>query len=265
MNRPKGGRGFTLIELLVVIAIIAILAAILFPVFAQAREKARQATCASNLRQLGVAIQMYHTDYDQRYPFWSWGANGQGGGNMISLWHLAIFPYVKNVGVYSCPSDGQNWGQATTDLYWWSIPKAQRLVVAPMFEDPKDNGSGGVDKIPLSYGISETFHGSGWGEANLPAPASTAVLSEAPCLLGDLWSIDNSTTGPTGQGPRIAMRFAASKTSAAPWGQDGVYVWNPAWDVATRHSGGLIVNYADGHVKWIRADKMRQNLTRPNQ
>jgi prepilin-type N-terminal cleavage/methylation domain-containing protein/prepilin-type processing-associated H-X9-DG protein len=254
----RSGRAFTLIELLVVIAIIAILAAILFPVFAQAREKARQVSCASNLKQLGLAIQMYHTDYDQKYPYWNWGNSGQGGGNMVSLWHVAIFPYVKNKGIYACPSDGQNWGQSTTDLYWWSIPKAQRLIEAPMFETPGLGATGGVDPIVLSYGIGETFHNQGWGEASLPAPASTAVLSEAPCLLGDLWGIDNRPNA------RIAMRFAASKTADAPWNQNGVYVWDPAWDVHTRHQGGINVNYADGHVKWLRANLMRENLTRPN-
>ena len=176
---------------------------------------------------------------------------------MTSLWHVAIFPYVKNTGVYACPSDSQNWGQATTDLYWWNIPKAQRRVEAPMFES-NQNADGSQDQIVLSYGISETFHNQGWGEAALPAPASTAVLSENPALLGDLWSIDNNP------GSRIAMRFAASKTAAAPWGQDGVFVWNPAWDAATRHQGGINVNYADGHVKWLRANLMRQNPTRPD-
>lgn len=244
------GRGFTLIELLVVIAIIAILAAILFPVFAQAREAARKASCSSNMRQLGLGIQMYAQDYDQRYPFWSWGANYGGRGNMASLWHVAIFPYVKNVGVYACPSDGQNWGQVTTDLYWWGSPAAERQALAPMFESPN---------VVLSYGIGETFHGAGWKESSLEAVASTAVLSEAPCLLGDLWEIDNQP------GARIAMRFAASKTANAPWGQGGVFQWNPAWDINTRHQGGVNVVYADGHVKWMKSDKMRCNLTRPIQ
>lgn len=100
--------GFTLIELLVVIAIIAILAAILFPVFARAREKARQTSCLSNMKQLGLALQMYTTDYDGKvraeaiYPNteWCWQRNAQG--SWIALGHL--YPYMKNQQIYYCPS-----------------------------------------------------------------------------------------------------------------------------------------------------------------
>jgi prepilin-type N-terminal cleavage/methylation domain-containing protein/prepilin-type processing-associated H-X9-DG protein len=95
-------RGFTLIELLVVIAIIAILAAILFPVFAKAREKARQSSCLSNCKQLGLAMLQYAQDYDERWALW-FHYGGTGGTSTYS-WLDLIQPYVKNTQVYYCPS-----------------------------------------------------------------------------------------------------------------------------------------------------------------
>jgi prepilin-type N-terminal cleavage/methylation domain-containing protein/prepilin-type processing-associated H-X9-DG protein len=89
-------RGFTLIELLVVIAIIAILAAILFPVFARAREKARQTTCLSNLKQLGMGAMMYSQDYDEMVLTCYWANSG--------WWTTLVTPYVKNTQIFTCPS-----------------------------------------------------------------------------------------------------------------------------------------------------------------
>ena len=104
---PKSQRtGFTLIELLVVIAIIAILAAILFPVFAKAREKARQITCASNEKQLGLAFLQYVQDNDETFPAQYLYNNPPYVSVPYSYdWHYAIYPYVKSVGVYKCPSN----------------------------------------------------------------------------------------------------------------------------------------------------------------
>ena len=95
-------RGFTLIELLVVIAIIAILAAILFPVFAKAREKARQASCLSNEKQLALAIMQYAQDYDETMPveFFGWST-------VPPTWRETVAPYIKNTQIFTCPSDSQ--------------------------------------------------------------------------------------------------------------------------------------------------------------
>src|ERR1035438_8078601 len=102
-------RGFTLIELLVVIAIIAILAAILFPVFAKAREKARAASCLSNCKQLGLAMMQYVQDFDEAYPM----VYSNLSATVRYVWGDVISPYCKNLQIFACPS-------APTVSVWWS-------------------------------------------------------------------------------------------------------------------------------------------------
>ena len=110
--------GFTLIELLVVIAIIAILAAILFPVFARAREKARQTSCLSNAKQLGLAAQMYTEDYDgtfpkaRLYPAVDMGDLGYNYGD----WYVLLQPYIKSGSVFQCPSLSENGTSSTATV-----------------------------------------------------------------------------------------------------------------------------------------------------
>jgi prepilin-type N-terminal cleavage/methylation domain-containing protein/prepilin-type processing-associated H-X9-DG protein len=101
MKNEVRSKGFTLIELLVVIAIIAILAAILFPVFAQAREKARQTTCLSNEKQIALAFVQYVQDYDETMPAYEYGSNAIGTNY---AWEYMVYPYLKSVAVYKCPS-----------------------------------------------------------------------------------------------------------------------------------------------------------------
>lgn len=119
MYRIRQRRGFTLIELLVVIAIIAILAAILFPVFAQAREKARAATCLSNCKQIALGTSMYVQDYDETFP------KGWHGYPAAIYWFTVIEPYIKNggpkgdQGVFLCPS--WSFGTGKQRSYGWNI------------------------------------------------------------------------------------------------------------------------------------------------
>lgn len=107
--------GFTLIELLVVIAIIAILAAILFPVFAQAREKARQTSCLSNMKQIGIAVLGYSQDYDEAFPIGFEGDNWVNGG-----WPVLVQPYCKSLGVFTCPDDTMG-GQPIPGFEWAGV------------------------------------------------------------------------------------------------------------------------------------------------
>jgi prepilin-type N-terminal cleavage/methylation domain-containing protein/prepilin-type processing-associated H-X9-DG protein len=107
-------KGFTLIELLVVIAIIAILAAILFPVFAKAREKARQTSCLSNTRQLGNGLMMYVQDYDERFMNSHYSFTQTNG---YLFWFERILPYVKNAQIFNCPSAPQD-----TQFHAWGTP-----------------------------------------------------------------------------------------------------------------------------------------------
>src|SRR5262249_42833296 len=131
--------GFTLIELLVVIAIIAILAAILFPVFAQAREKARQASCSSNCRQIGLAVMMYAEDNDQSYPLYVHAPKHD------QWWYDTIQPYAKDKRIFTCPSVKKRKDVAPDDFGWngYGVNYLHVIMYGPGWgwtKDPKLQG-----------------------------------------------------------------------------------------------------------------------------
>jgi prepilin-type N-terminal cleavage/methylation domain-containing protein/prepilin-type processing-associated H-X9-DG protein len=163
-------RAFTLIELLVVIAIIAILAALLFPAFARARENARRTQCISNLRQLGAATSMYMDDAGDRYP-WAYCQNSIGAGDgAVSIFDV-LAPYVRNAKVFQCPSDiGETWTKGPVGIRHATLP----------FYDPRQHAGS----------TSYAYPGEGWAHwsvgqlACLPStaihyPAQTYLLFEA--------------------------------------------------------------------------------------
>jgi prepilin-type N-terminal cleavage/methylation domain-containing protein/prepilin-type processing-associated H-X9-DG protein len=134
-----GKPAFTLIELLVVIAIIAILAAILFPVFAQARERARQSACLSNQRQIGTALMLYVQDYDETYPYIRFHC-----GSDCLTWRNVVRPYLKSLDVLACPSNPYG--------------KAISGAASPVPSRPGTNGEGWMfepeRRMPISYAMN---------------------------------------------------------------------------------------------------------------
>jgi prepilin-type N-terminal cleavage/methylation domain-containing protein/prepilin-type processing-associated H-X9-DG protein len=169
MNKKSG---FTLIELLVVIAIIAILAAILMPVFAQAREKARATSCLSNAKQIGLAIYQYVQDYDERFPATRFTRPGPprvcDSGTRFQQWNYTIQPYIKNEQVFKCPSDFSTTGNA-------AIPDSRKrsyVLLAGLFDASVNVANG----CAYPGGIS----GPNWGAslAEINSPAGTVMCYE---------------------------------------------------------------------------------------
>ena len=219
MFRSK--KGFTLIELLVVIAIIAILAAILFPVFAQAREKARQASCLSNCKQIGTALQLYIDDYDETvppmydsrimkghpdypgYPFQEMNTTDWAVGyGDIFTWMDSIFPYVKNTSMYYCPS--------------------LKKSIVP----------GYACNVMLNHGIYSMNAG---GTCNPYTLAGLSNVSEIVFCCDSLSLITGS-------------RFQTALIMA-PVLACGDYVGGSGYSQPARHNDSMNITYCDGHAK----------------
>jgi prepilin-type N-terminal cleavage/methylation domain-containing protein len=221
----RTSRGFTLIELLVVIAIIAILAGILFPVFATAREKARQINCVSNLHQLGTAMLIYAQDYDGTWPSHSF-ANIQSDNERacavvdnwavdtgIPNWARGLFTYVKDYGVFTCPSNAG-----------WS-PSANQL------------------QRPLSY----AYNGYSAGRSDANAPSTSQYVLLYDYRLKTSWAVANPSWNQGGKGFCNWMN-ATMNPSHYPAQKEGN--WIPV------DSEIYVVLFHDGHVKHVRGAQL---------
>jgi prepilin-type N-terminal cleavage/methylation domain-containing protein/prepilin-type processing-associated H-X9-DG protein len=177
-------RGFTLIELLVVIAIIAILAAILFPVFARAREKARQASCQSNCKQIGLAFMMYIQDYDEKYPrHCGQGPNWTCPSN--NCWMYKVQPYVKNWQLFACPT--ASWGCNRGYGYNMSALDCKKLGVINhpaeliMIADARKKSADSGTLCPTPF-LNHNMNGGGcgWSGCNSADSCLADIHNEGP-------------------------------------------------------------------------------------
>jgi len=241
MPKPQSRKGFTLIELLVVIAIIAILAAILFPVFAQAREKARQASCLSNLKQLGLATQMYAQDYDDMLPGWP----DPSRHPLYNTWGWAIVvplldSYIKNKNVWECPS-------APKGAVFQEGPTGAKQTISYGYSEYLYNQAHAVNpKWSEHWNSMAALAGTQAGVSNI------AVISDsAPNNSGALGIFNDWTNY---DGVRItgeATNFGLARIKYS----NGWSGKNPGPE---RHPGyGANIVFADMHAKYVQGGQMQ--------
>ncbi|MGQ9520294.1 MAG: DUF1559 family PulG-like putative transporter [Candidatus Fervidibacter sp.] len=247
--------GFTLIELLVVIAIIAILAAILFPVFSQAREKARQASCTSNQRNMAMAAMQYVNDYDERLmPTECWSCGNQLGDrhDPTRRWLVRIQPYLRNIQVFDCPAgstdsgldfsppkwspggdDQVTWGPLTY-AWGWAFPGAWRGL-----------------RIGYGYSLRTAGWTDGGGDPSNPNKVSrgrSIAQIQKPAetlLIGDSAHKDACCNRIVSANACTSGSWCAQDWAVGPWDDEKRARY-------ARHLEGTILILCDGHVKWYR-------------
>jgi len=222
MNTRKG---FTLIELLVVIAIIAILAAILFPVFAKVREKARQASCASNEKQLGLAVLQYEQDNDEKFP----AVFDQGRTPNIN-WGQEIYPYVKSLAVFTCPSNVVAAASPTMSYDGGQAPAIPSSYAM--------NGALGFVNCGISDITDCTQYGPYKSNAAIDEPTSKIMITEAFVNNPNSHWPDWFSCG--------GSACTAANATSSSYYQAGF----------AGHTGFMNVVYIDGHVKASRPENL---------
>jgi prepilin-type N-terminal cleavage/methylation domain-containing protein/prepilin-type processing-associated H-X9-DG protein len=247
-------KGFTLIELLVVIAIIAILAAILFPVFAQAREKARQASCTSNLKQIMTATLMYTQDYDEMAPqMWFAGSDAQITRNEgqwhPNYWHVFLQPYIKSYRLFVCPSCGKDAGKPKygPDYPLGTSGDVHDPAVTRQLSTIWDNYHAGGG----SYGINTCYSRDCSSGACVSVSIAAVGRPAEKILLAEF----DKNWHPAGLYlPLSAQNHTPTTPGCGNWGFG--FLWGPT----DRHTGTRIVAYYDGHVKAIRGGRTETDM-----